>query len=200
MPHKPLQTMSAIIVMHLLSIFVYKCLSQSYIDCTQMCNFQETQQIVANNPIQYISLPQIFQLTFEVRIAGNSNQYPILANILEIWSVTLKKSLVRISLEPLYNSNQITISYAGQKVFNYGPAITFSDTDFAWLTLTITERSLFFGTEKYSKSYPIPNGAIVSDKNVLYASYIEDTTTFSSGGLIRNIIFQGQIFVIFYSY
>ena len=191
---KALQTMSAttIVLFILLSIFVYECSSQSYIDCTQMCNFAETQEIVAKNPIQYMSLPQIFQLTFEVKIAGNTNQYPILANILEIWSVSLKKSLVSISLEPMYNSNQITISYGGQKIFGYGPAVTFSDTDFTWLSLTIKEKSLTFGNEKYTKSFPLPNsGALLSDKNILYASYIEDTGEFSSGGLIRNIIFQG---------
>ena len=194
MKDKALQTMNAVIVLYfLLSRFFGKCSSQSYIDCTQMCNFAETQEIVARNPIQYMSLPQIFQLTFEVKIAGNTNQYPILANILEIWSVSLKKSLVSISLEPLYNSNQITISYGGQKIFDYGPAVTFSDTDFTWLSLTIKETSLTFGNEKYSKSFPLSTGALLSDKNILYTSYIEDTGEFSSGGLIRNIIFQGMI-------
>lgn len=183
-----------ILLIQLISIWlIHKSSSQqTYIDCTKLCSFSDLQQISANNPIQYVSLPLVFQLTFEVQISGNTNQYPILANILEIWSVSLKKSLVSISLEPMYNSNQITVSYGGQQVIQYGPAITFSDTEFTWLTLTIQETTLIFGNQAYTKSFNIPGGALLSAENIIYASYIEDTSDFSSGGYLRNINIQGK--------
>lgn len=163
---------------------------QQYVNCTQMCTFPQAEQILPNNPLAYISLPRIFQLTFEFQVSGNTNAYPILANVLEIWSVTLRKSLVRISLEPMYNSNQMTVFYAGKLIFHYGPATVFSDTDFTWFSLTIRESTLVFGNQLYSKSYPIPGGSVESEENILYASYIENTSSLSSGGQIRNILFQ----------
>ena len=185
MLHQTNNTIFYIIIIALTASRLYSN-SLQYSDCTVSCSFPNTVAIKANNPIQYIQLPQIFQLTYEVQIAGAINPFPIFGNIIEIYSTSLKKSLVSISLSVV---NQISVSYNGKKVNDYFPPVTFSDTDFAFFSLTIHENKLTFGNEYYAQSYPIIS--VIGGDCILYASYFEDAGHHSAGGNVNNIFFTG---------
>ena len=174
----------------LLLSFMYASIggdSINFIDCTKSCAFPNNVAIKANNPIQYIQLPQIFQLTYEVQIAGVINPFPIFSNIIEIYSTTLKRSLISISLSVV---NQVSVSYNGIKVNDYFPPVTFSDTDYSFFSLTVHENLLTFGNEYYAQSYPIQS--VEGGNCIIYTSYSEDAGHHTSGGYINNIFIAGS--------
>lgn len=164
-----------------------------YTDCTSACNFRsdDPNPIEAGNVVASITLPRLFQISFDVQIAGNNNIYPTLTNLIEVYSVSLKKSLLTISLEPVSNSNQVHIVYNNQLVVEYGPPVVFSPTAFSSLTVTVQEFSITFSSQVWGKTYPI-GGAILSSTNILYASSkTVDVSHVSAVGNIQNFVVQG---------
>jgi len=165
----------------------------SYTDCKTGCSFLSDDPITlkAGNVVGNIILPPLFQMTFDFQVAGNDNLYPILSNVIEIYSVTLDKPLLSISLEPVSNSNQVHIMYNSQLVVEYGPPVVFSPTSFSSLTVTVQEFSVTFSSQVWGKTYPI-GGAKLSTQNILYASSkTVDATHVSAIGAIQNIVITG---------
>ena len=167
-----------------------------YTDCrSTACSFlaDDANSIAAGAIVGNILLPSIFEITFDVQVASNNNEYPILANLLEVYSVTLKKPILSISLAPLSNSNQINIVYNNQLIVDYGPPITFSPTAFSSLTVIVQEFSLTFSSQVWGKTY-VTGGAITPGETILYASSkTVDATHVAAIGNIQNIIATGII-------
>eukprot|EP01035_Chromulina_nebulosa_P007799 gene7799-10540_t len=163
-------------------------------DCrSTACSFMadDANPIQAGNIAGSVLLPSIFKMSFDVQVASNNNEYPILANLVEIYSVTRQQSILRISLAPLSNSNQINIIYNNQVIVDYGPPITFSPTSYSSLTVIIQEFSLTFSSQVWGKTYPI-GGALIPGQSIVYASSkTVDATHVSAIGNIQNMVIAG---------
>ena len=187
-----IKTMLLIIFILCITSFMYDA---AYTDCkSTACSFfaADANPIQAGTIAGSILLPAIFQMSFDVQISSNNNEYPILANLVEIYSITRKQSILRISLAPLSNSNQINIIYNNQVVVDYGPPIIFSPTSFSSLTVTVQEFSVTFASQVWGKTYPI-GGALTPGETIVYtSSKTTDATHVSAVGNIQNIVIVGK--------
>ena len=159
------------------------------IDCSNACN-------ILSNPVPIslgqvaakISLPLLFQLTFKVQVAGNDHGY--LANLVNIYSDSLQVTFLSISVEPYVN--QIDLIYNGEKLFSYGPPITFSPDQYSTVTVTVQEHTLTFTTDSYGRAYPITKPA-PSPKNTVYLSgSLKDADHDSATGFIQAFSIMGN--------
>jgi hypothetical protein len=73
---------------------------------------------------------------FEYQVEGSVDATHV-ANVFEIYSISLGKVLMSFYLEP--NSNQIGVDYLGTNVIKYGPTATFSFNTFAKFKLDLTD-------------------------------------------------------------
>ena len=165
----------------------------AFVDCSLSCSFPNTYSVKPNVQAIFLILPTAFKISFQYQVASNPSS-SALANIFDIYSYSLAKSVLSFSMEA--GTNQMHINYNSTDALTYGPGVTFSSSAFTTFTLTVTPRTITLSNGVYSLDNNV-RGNVFGSNSVMYISTNFMTTPYvSAGGVIKNIQITG-IFLLF---
>lgn len=161
----------------------------AFTDCQVSCSFPTVYTVRPSTPTIAIILPRVFTMTFQYQVSSSPSSSS-LANIFDIYSYGLGRSLLSVSLE--VGSNQMHVNYNGTNVIPYGPGVTFSSSQSTTFTLTVSSKLITLGNGVYSLANMIPGVLSGSNCIVYISTNAASPPMVSAGGVVKNIAFVGK--------
>lgn len=176
------------------SLLISKVIGDNnFIDCSISCTLSSSYPVKQSNQAAFVILPAVFTMTFQYQVSSSPSS-SVLANIFDIYSYPLAKSILSLSMEA--GSNQMHINYNNTNVMAYGPGVTYSSSQFTTFTLSISPRLVTLSNGVYSLSNNLAGVVLGSNCAIYISTNSLSSTSVNAGGTVKNIQFTGKFFLI----